>query len=1333
MKKTAICLQLYHTDLWPEFEKLLVPYIDHIKLYLALCEDKPFEYDISNFDHHVSRHKNYGADIAPFLYQLQLIEEEFFIKIHGKKSRFGKKNQVNWRAILLNDFFASQELFLSNIESISDPKCGMICSKPFLLKNLEDSNSENIKSLCNMLKMDYEDVKNSSFAAGAMFMSKSKIFQEQLNSKFFEIDQLLQNERGNVSNITTGSYSHSLERIFGYIIKQENLEFYFPKHETIKIINKDSPNKKYFNLVKLYNNECYIVENPAYFGEYSVNENNQVVIEWKHTQNPGAQVYNRVGSEGDAIAKSQAHEILPEDFDPKEYKKIHADLVYLNDEELKNHYLNHGIKESRAYKVSNYQNSLYKMYQASDLVKIDSVKSYKQESERIGVFIHLFYVELADLIIPYLNNIPYTYDIFISTVPEHISYVRNLFKRKCIKYNNIVVESFPNVGRDIAPLFCGFDKNIKKYDIILKIHSKKSTHSKVLSGWFEHILDNLLGSPEIVKTIINELTQQDTKLVYPIETIEIMDNIEKSSSWGAHPNNYLLAKPILDQWKIQVEKNETFNFPAGSMLWCRSEVLQPLINIGLSFSDFDQEDGQMDGTLAHSIERLIGISATKLLKGSIKSSYLSWNKGKKAKRILNEFMYSYPLQINGYEKVHHFDPQELDHTLVREKLNTDNLEIHWVIPDFQIGAGGHMTIFRAIQFLEKVGHTCTIWIHSRRKNNEDSTPSILHKTLINSYFLNIKADVFLLGGNSECLDRISGDMVMATDRMSVHPVLAMKQFLARGYFVQDHESSFFDVGSTYYLTEQTYNSKNNLTCICAGSWLHNLMKNKYGNDSFYFNLAVDHEIFFPCETKNKIFGQIAFYVRTSTPRRLFEIGLLALRELFISGAEFSLVVFGEEHTPDLQIPVDIEYRGVLSNKELNKLYSESYIGLVLSGTNYSLIPNEMMAVGLPVVDIDSEHTRMSYKEGTAILVEPDPKSMAKKLKELLDDKNLWKKHFDSGIKATKSLTWEKSFQSINYGIINTCVQSYNHYPIKKANIGQPLVTVVIPTHNGGILLKECIQSVLKQLTNFSYEILVIDSSSNDGSIEEISNLPKTRIYKINKNDFGHGKTRNLGVKLSEGEYVAYLTQDAIPANKFWLQNLIAPMLEDKEIAGVFGAHTGHHFHSILTSSDLEHHFYNWILNSHSKPIKRFQDNIDSKNHNYEIFYSDNNSCLRKSVWQEIPLPDVIYGEDQLWADLILDAGFKKAFAPMAIVRHSHEFGFRETLLRANTEWHFFNNYFGKQLPCKKEELYSMINNSINMDKHKCEELGINIDRKMTHFAKAAGYYLAGKGYGCIRP
>jgi glycosyltransferase involved in cell wall biosynthesis len=986
------------------------------------------------------------------------------------------------------------------------------------------------------------------------------------------------------------------------------------------------------------------------------------------------------------------------------------------------HYVQHGMDERRSP-----ADPFDAMYRAADLLKVDTQTSFDSRGLKIGVFMHLFYPELMDFMIGHLKNIPCAYDLYISTTAEASESVKEFAKRNCHNCTGLIVESFPNTGRDMAPLVCGFGDHVKKYDLILKVHSKKSPHNALLSGWLGHSMDNLLGSPEIARTILNELAGGGANLIYPIEPLDIMFSVAKDGCWGHGPRNHLLARPILDGWGIKVEKDERFPFPAGSMFWCRSEVLRPLVGLGLSFSDFGREDGQVDGTLAHSLERLVGISAGRLFEGEVKTSFLSWNQGRKGKERIAKMIARYPIGMGGFERVCHFDKSELDKSLIRPAMKKESLDIHWVVPNFSAGSGGHTTIFRCIRYLEDMGHACTVWIHSTRAVDEGSVPSLYHKTAVCSHFVGIKARVFLLGGRPECLDEISGDMVIATDRMSVYPVLGMKNFLARGYFVQDHEPSFYAVGSEHYLSEQTYDPANGLLCMCAGPWLKRMMDEKYGNESVCFRLAVDHEVYTPCDPEKKTRGQIAFYVRRSTPRRLFEIGILALHELLASGTRFSLVVFGEDDTPDLRLPVPTQYLGTASAEELRDLYAESYIGLVLSGTNYSLVPNEMMAVGLPVVDIDGEHTRMSYREGTAVLSDPNPKSIANKMKELLEDEGLWRGRLSAGLEAARSLKWEESFSSVNEAVTDACVRAHESYPRKTTTVFErPLATVVIPTLNGGSLIKRCIESVLDQQTNFEYEVLVVDSSSNDGSIEEIAASPRVRTVRIDREEFGHGKTRNLGARLARGEFVAYLTQDAIPDNNFWLRNLVAPMLEDGKVAGVFGAHMAHSHHSPLVAMDMESHFYEWIAKSHRLPICT---NGRSEIMDHERFYSNNNSCLRRSVWESIPFPDVKYGEDQVWADLILMAGYKKAFAPMSIVRHSHEYGFRETLLRANTEWHFFNLHFGKKLPFRKKEVYEMIRQSIIRDRETSRGLGVTAARRMAHLARGAGYYLAGKGHG----
>lgn len=265
--KVAVCLYLYHTDLWPEFKELLLPLSKYIKLYIGLCKDSPILDDFDDFNHRISIHENYGADVAPFLHQLKEIKEPVFIKIHSKKSAWGFKYHINWRQMILHDLISSKNLLKSNLASLlSKEKNAVLCNQKLLMNNREFHNSDKIQTICNIIDLDYEKVRNSEFMAGNMFMGRTSLFQKYIVPHIEDLDRLLYNERGKIDDKFAGTYSHSMERIFGYIVKYENLEFCYPKHKTIKILNPLAPNKKYFKMIKMYNNFCYLLDDPNVYG-----------------------------------------------------------------------------------------------------------------------------------------------------------------------------------------------------------------------------------------------------------------------------------------------------------------------------------------------------------------------------------------------------------------------------------------------------------------------------------------------------------------------------------------------------------------------------------------------------------------------------------------------------------------------------------------------------------------------------------------------------------------------------------------------------------------------------------------------------------------------------------------------------------------------------------------------------------------------------------------------------------------------------------------------------------------------------------------------------------
>ena len=1002
------------------------------------------------------------------------------------------------------------------------------------------------------------------------------------------------------------------------------------------------------------------------------------------------------------------------------------------------HFFKFGIHENR-YSMDD----IHFMRKMADIKRPNqsSINKIKEglKTKKVGVFLHIFYPELADTIASYLSNIPSKIDIFISTKEDSVQILKGIFE-SIGNAQKVEVRHFSNIGRDVAPFIVGFGNEILNYDLILKLHSKKSPHSNALSGWFLHCLDNLIGNEVITATNLEALQSEEIGIVYPVENYALSLGIKHDSCWGHEEGNFSKANGFLKQFNLShIQRDSHFRFPTGTMFWCKPALLKPILDWNLNWQDFDEEGGQIDGTIAHSIERLIGLSATEIHRQKLQTTYCGYFLSKQHLTDKSVIEGRNKLKIDGFEKVLQFKRSELvPNWSLHNNTKLNALDIHWVIPNFTPGLGGHMTIFRAIDYLERCGHRCTIWVHSEMKGDKPSRLSYLHKRVIDQYFLPLKTDqVFMLGNSQDDLDRICGDIVVATDRMSTYPVLGMRKFQKRFYFVQDYEPYFFARGSSSILTEQSYASQNNFACICASPWLK-LRMESLGNSAISFPLAVDHRTYHHDPSKQRSCHTIAFYVRRSTPRRLYEIGLLALRTLFDLGDNFEIITFGEKDLPDLGIPVKVRHAGILDAEALATLYRKCTIGLVLSGTNYSLVPNEMMACGLPVVDIDAEHTRLSYEPETAVLAEPTPEGLASAMSRLLNDSIFRETTAKAGLAATEHLAWDESNKLIEAFMQTSLPSAPAASPLSKSS--NPVVTVVIPVYNGGSMLKAVVESCLKQDLDEEFEILLIDSSSNDGCLEALPQDERIRLHRIRKEDFGHGRTRNLGVELARGEYVAFITQDAIPANRMWLMNLIAPLQNDPGVAGVFGCHMAHSHHGQLTAHDLDMHFNRWIFRSHRQPIELDADRQTSEGvvSTHERFYSDNNSCLRKSIWTTLPLPDVVYGEDQLWAREILRKGYKKAYASTAVVRHSHEYGFRETVIRANTEWHFYNQLIGERLPSTKQEVLQMVEASCINDR-KAQELYPNISngdltkRRRLHFARACGYYLAGKGRGDIRP
>lgn len=238
-------------------------------------------------------------------------------------------------------------------------------------------------------------------------------------------------------------------------------------------------------------------------------------------------------------------------------------------------------------------------------LKLTEVNQLKKLNKRIAIHLHLFYEDLIPEFIEYINHMPYEYDLYISIINEEIKEkVENKFKNNLLKVSNITVKKVPNRGRDFASFVVEFNKDILKYDYVCHIHSKKSLYSGTeQSGWRKYLLDNLFGSEATIARIFNVMEENDEiGMVYP-------DTYSNISYW-AHTwlCNKSKGMQLLNKLGIVIEKDDTYiEYSVGSMFWAKVSALIPLFDSGITLQDFEEENGQNDGTFAHAIERCLPI------------------------------------------------------------------------------------------------------------------------------------------------------------------------------------------------------------------------------------------------------------------------------------------------------------------------------------------------------------------------------------------------------------------------------------------------------------------------------------------------------------------------------------------------------------------------------------------------------------------------------------------------------------------------------------------------------------------------------------------------------
>jgi len=220
----------------------------------------------------------------------------------------------------------------------------------------------------------------------------------------------------------------------------------------------------------------------------------------------------------------------------------------------------------------------------------------------IAVQAHVYYANVIGEIAASLNRMPATFDLYVS-VPDEST------RRACLeafsdiaKLDRLDVRIVPNRGRDIAPFVVEFGPTLATYDVVAHVHTKQSLYNKgATDGWRQYIINGLFPSSANICHILNELKSSRYGIIYPQSFYNL--------PYMAH--TWLANKGVAQAWSERFGLDHIpdgyFDFPAGSMFWARTDAIRPLLSADLKWDDFPSEQGQTDGTLAHCIERMLGV------------------------------------------------------------------------------------------------------------------------------------------------------------------------------------------------------------------------------------------------------------------------------------------------------------------------------------------------------------------------------------------------------------------------------------------------------------------------------------------------------------------------------------------------------------------------------------------------------------------------------------------------------------------------------------------------------------------------------------------------------
>ena len=323
-------------------------------------------------------------------------------------------------------------------------------------------------------------------------------------------------------------------------------------------------------------------------------------------------------------------------------------------------------------------------------------------------------------------------------------------------------------------------------------------------------------------------------------------------------------------------------------------------------------------------------------------------------------------------------------------------KIAWLVPAPLKGSGGHRTIFQNVTALADRGAECHLYFQESKESYETASDV---ERIVEEWFGRVPA-TFHVG---YAIDR-DVDVGFATAWFTAEPLRRSRRAKKKAYFVQDYEAYFMPMSDGFLLAENSFRYGFHGTSI--GNWLTRRLGEDFGMRCTPFDFCADRSVYRPLPHERRELA-VCFVYQPEKPRRCSLIGGQALHIVKREMPEVAIRFYGTD--APASVPFEFEHLGLMPIKRCNELYNQCTVGLCISATNPSRIPFEMMAAGLPVVDVYRDNTLYDMPDDAVLLAEPTPESIAHALLRILRDREEQRARSKAGLEFMRDRGLERGF------------------------------------------------------------------------------------------------------------------------------------------------------------------------------------------------------------------------------------------------------------------------------------------------------------------------------------